>query len=189
MHITSQESDVQIHAFNLNDNSTTTVLKSKNNCSSNCYKFDRSYQNQNLLYVSLKNTNTNNYESIKIDMENIDFSKDNDQFTSISNIDDFMVNKKITSISSISNNISSSSPTAVIKHVANDNTSMRIEFNNKMDYSDVESKVNIIDNSTNSNIWFIPVWNNKTLHLVVDTDNGTVFDGKSDPLTLEEHIK
>ena len=183
MYMTSQDSDVQIHAFNLNDNSTTTVLKSKNNCSSNCYKFDRSYQNQNLLYVSLKNTNTNNYESIKIDMENIDFSKDNDQFTSISSIDDFMVNKKINSISSISNNNSSSSPTAVIKHVANDNTSMRIEFNNIMDYSDVESKVNIIDNSTNSNIWFIPVWNNKTLHLVVDTDNGTVFDGKSDPLT------
>ena len=52
-----------------------------------------------------------------------------------------------------------------------------------MNYSDVESKVSIIDNSTNSNIWFIPVWNNKTLHLVVDTDNGTIFDGKSDPLT------
>ena len=183
MYMTSQNSDVQIHAFNLNDNSTTTLLKSKNNCSSNCYKFDRSYQNQNLLYVSLKNSNTNKYESIKIDMENIDFSKDNDQFTSISSIDDFMVNKKINSISSISNNSSSSSPTAVVKHVANDNTSMRIEFNNIMDYSDVESKVSIIDNSTNSNIWFIPVWNNKTLHLVVDTDNGTVFDGKSDPLT------
>ena len=60
---------------------------------------------------------------------------------------------------------------------------MRIEFNNIMDYSDVESKINIIDNSTNSNIWFIPVWNNKTLHLVVDTDNGTVFDSNSDPLT------
>ena len=183
MYMTSQDSDVQIHAFNLNDNSTTTVLKSKNNCSSNCYKFDRSYQNQNLLYVSLKNSNTNKYEGIKIDMENIDFSKDNDQFTSISSIDDFMVNKKINSISSISNNSLSSSPTAVVKHVANDNTSMRIEFNNIMDYSDVESKVSIIDNSTNSNIWFIPVWNNKTLHLVVDTDNGTVFDGKSDPLT------
>ena len=70
-------------------------MKSKNNCSSNCYKFDRSYQNQNLLYISLKNSNTNKYESIKIDMENIDFSKDNDQFTSISSIDDFMVNKKI----------------------------------------------------------------------------------------------
>ena len=108
-----------------------------------------SYQNQNFLYVSLKNSNTNKYESIKIDMENIDFSKDNDQFTSISSIDDFMVNKKINSISSISNNSSNSSPTAVINHIVNDITSMRIEFNKIMNYSDVESKVSIIDNSTN----------------------------------------
>ena len=42
-----------------------------------------------------------------------------------------------------------------------------------MNYSDVESKVSIIDNSSSSAIGFMPVWNNKTLHLVVDTDNGT----------------
>ena len=58
----------------------------------------------------------------------------------------------------------------------------RIEFNRKMNYSDVESKVSIVDNSSSSNIGFMPVWNNKTLHLVVDTDNGTVFDYKADPL-------
>ena len=29
----------------------------------------------------------------------------------------------------------------------------------------------------------MPVWNNKTLHLVIDTDNGTVFDNNADLLT------
>jgi len=29
----------------------------------------------------------------------------------------------------------------------------------------------------------MPVWNNKTLHLVIDTDNGTVLDNNDDPLT------
>ena len=52
-----------------------------------------------------------------------------------------------------------------------------------MNYSDVESKVSIIDNSSNSGVGFMPIWNNKTLHLVVDTDNGTVFDYNADPMT------
>ena len=94
-----------------------------------------------------------------------------------------MTDKKIVSISGISNNDSNSSPTAEIKHVDNDTTSVRIEFNNVMNYSDVESKVSIVDNSSNDNIWFMPVWNNKTLHLVIDTDNGTVLDNNADPLT------
>jgi hypothetical protein len=29
----------------------------------------------------------------------------------------------------------------------------------------------------------MPLWNNKTLHLVIDTDNGTVFDDNANPLT------
>ena len=177
------ESEVYLYAKNLTDNSTTTVLKPKNNCSSNCYNFDRSYQIDNLMYISLKNLNTNKYESIKVDMNNIDFSKDNDQFSFISSIDDFMTDKKIVSVSGISSNDSNSSPTAEIKHVDNDTTSVRIEFNNVMNYSDVESKVSIVDNSSNDNIWFMPVWNNKTLHLVIDTDNGTVLDNNADPLT------
>ena len=177
------ESEVYLYAKNFTDNSTTTVLKPKNNCSSNCYNFDRSYQIDNLMYISLKNLNTNKYESIKVDMNNIDFSKDNDQFSFISSIDDFMTDKKIVSVSAISSNDSNSSPTAEIKHVDNDTTSVRIEFNNVMNYSDVESKVSIVDNSSNNNIWFMPVWNNKTLHLVIDTDNGTVLDNNADPLT------
>ena len=177
------ESEVYLYAKNFTDNSTTTVLKPKNNCSSNCYNFDRSYQIDNLMYISLKNLNTKKYESIKVDMNNIDFSKDNDQFSFISSIDDFMTDKKIVSVSAISSNDSNSSPTAEIKHVDNDTTSVRIEFNNVMNYSDVESKVSIVDNSSNDNIWFMPVWNNKTLHLVIDTDNGTVLDNNADPLT------
>ena len=58
-----------------------------------------------------------------------------------------------------------------------------IEFNKKMNYSDVESKLSIIDNSSSSVIGFMPVWNNKTLHLVVDTDNGTSSTVESNPLT------
>ena len=180
---TSTKSEVTIYAKNLTDNSSTTLLKPKNNCSTNCYNLDRWYQIDDKLYVSLKNLNTNKYESIQIDINNIDFSKDNDQFSSISSIDDFMTDKKIVSVSGLSNNDSNSSPTAEIKHVDNDTTSMRIEFNNIMNYSDVESKVTIVDNSSNDNIWFMPVWNNKTLHLVIDTDNGTVFDNNADPLT------
>jgi len=180
---TSTKSEVTIYAKNLTDNSSTTLLKPKNNCSTNCYNLDRWYQIDDKLYVSLKNLNTNKYESIQIDINNIDFSKDNDQFSSISSIDDFMTDKKIVSVSGLSSNDSNSSPTAEIKHVDNDTTSMRIEFNNIMNYSDVESKVTIVDNSSNDNIWFMPVWNNKTLHLVIDTDNGTVFDNNADPLT------
>ena len=52
-----------------------------------------------------------------------------------------------------------------------------------MNYSDVESKLSIIDNSSSSVIGFMPVWNNKTLHLVVDTDNGTSSTVETNPLT------
>ena len=52
-----------------------------------------------------------------------------------------------------------------------------------MNYLDVESNLSIIDNSTSSSIGFMPVWNNKTLHLVIDTDNGTSTTVESNPLT------
>ena len=58
-----------------------------------------------------------------------------------------------------------------------------------MNYSDVESKVSIIDNSSSSAIGFMPVWNNKTLHLVVDTDNGTSSTVESNPLTFGRKYK
>ena len=50
-----------------------------------------------------------------------------------------------------------------------------------MDYADVESKISIIDNATQQAFGFMPVWINKTLHLVADEDNGTVFDNQSNP--------
>ena len=52
-----------------------------------------------------------------------------------------------------------------------------------MDYEDTESKIKIIDNSSNNSIGFMPLWNQTTLHLVIDTDNGTVFDDNASPLT------
>ena len=52
-----------------------------------------------------------------------------------------------------------------------------------MNFSDVEGKINVIDNSTNQPIWFMPVWNKKTLHLLFDADNGTSTSVESNPLT------
>ena len=66
---------------------------------------------------------------------------------------------------------------------------MRIEFNKIMDYSDVESKVSVIDNCSSSNIGFIPIWNNKTLHLVIETDNGTSTTVETNPLTSRTTYK
>ena len=70
-----------------------------------------------------------------------------------------------------------------IKHEDNEIMSIRLIFNKRMNYLDVESNLSIIDNSTNSPIGFMPVWNNKTLHLVIDTDNGTSTTVESNPLT------
>ena len=52
-----------------------------------------------------------------------------------------------------------------------------------MDYEDTESKISIVDNSSNNSIGFMPLWNQTTLHLVIDTDNGTVNDNNGNPLT------
>ena len=184
VYTSTTKKEVYLYATDLGTDNTTTILKPNSDCSNNCYNLDKWYQNNNEIYVSLKNLNTNKYENILIDTLTIDFNKDNNQFEFMENIDDFMNNKKIVSVSSTNSiNQNSTSPTAEVKHIDNDTTSMRIEFNNIMNYSDVESKVSIVDNSSNNNIWFMPVWNNKTLHLVIDTDNGTVFDNNADPLT------
>ena len=184
VYTSTTKKEVYLYATDLGTDNTTTILKPNSDCSNNCYNLDKWYQNNNEIYVSLKNLNTNKYENILIDTLTIDFNKDNNQFEFMENIDDFMNNKKIVSVSSTNSiNQNSTSPTAEVKHIDNDTTSMRIEFNNIMNYSDVESKVSIVDNSSNNNIWFMPVWNNKTMHLVIDTDNGTVFDNNADPLT------
>ncbi len=126
----------------------------------------------------------NENELIKIQLDKIDFNGSSNQYNLMNDLDDYMNNKSAKDISGLNDlNSNETTPTAQIKHEDNDTKSVRIEFNNKMNFSDVESKVNIIDNSSNSDVGFMPIWNNKTLHLVVDTDNGTVFDYNADPLT------
>ena len=56
--------------------------------------------------------------------------------------------KKLTSVTSINNLSSSSNISGIINHEDNDTSSIRIEFSNKMNYSDVESKISFIDNSS-----------------------------------------
>ena len=58
-----------------------------------------------------------------------------------------------------------------------------------MDYFDVESKITIIDNSTQQAFGFMPVWINKTLHLVADQDNGTVLDNQTNPFLTGKTYK
>ena len=121
----------------------------------------------------MKNILSGKNELIKIDINNIDFNGSNNQFT-IENDISKLVNYRTTKfVSSTNNNTFNDNVTAEINHEDNDTTSVRIEFNNTMNYSDVESKLSIKDNSTTSSVGFMPVWNNKTLHLVIDTDNGT----------------
>jgi len=132
----------------------------------------------------MKDINLNKSVVIEIDTTSIDFNATESQVQIMSSLDDYTGNRVAKDISGINTIISSSlNPTAEIKHEDNETISVRIEFNKKMNYSDVESKVSIIDNSSSSAIGFMPVWNNKTLHLVVDTDNGTSSIVESNPLT------
>ena len=131
----------------------------------------------------MKNMITSQNEIIEINSQNLNFESNENQYTILNDIGNNLSSKKLTSVTGINNFSSSSNISGVINHEDNDTSSVRIEFSNKMDYSDVESKVSIVDNSSNDNIWFMPVWNNKTLHLVIDTDNGTVLDNNADPLT------
>ena len=86
-------------------------------------------------------------------------------------------NKKINSLTSYqTKKNNSNTPTANIVHESNDNKSLRINFNNIMDYKSVEGSISISDNSTNNNISFMPFWNNKTLHLIIDTNIGSTQD-------------
>ncbi len=185
-----------IKATRISDNKTISLVEPDSNCTTNCYSVDshlstdnagwkpKWYSNGNDFYISVNNLSTNKNELIKIQLDKIDFNGSSNQYHLMNDLDDYMSNKSAKDISGLNVvNINASTPTAQIKHEDNDKISVRIEFNNKMNYSDVESKVSIIDNSSSSVIGFMPVWNNKTLHLVVDTDNGTVFDYKADSLT------
>jgi len=185
-----------IKATRISDNKTISLVEPDSNCTTNCYSVDshlstdnagwkpKWYSNGNDFYISVNNLSTNENELIKIQLDKIDFNGSSNQYNLMNDLDDYMNNKSAKDISGLNViNSNATTPTAQIKHEDNDTLSVRIEFNNKMNYSDVESKVSIIDNSSNSGIGFMPIWNDKTLHLVVDTDNGTVFDYNADPLT------
>jgi hypothetical protein len=132
---------------------------------------------------NLAESATNKYAS-PAQLDKVDFNGSSNQYNLMNDLDDYMNNKSAKDISGLNViNSNATTPTAQIKHEDNDTISVRIEFNNKMNYSDVESKVSIIDNSSNSGVGFMPIWNNKTLHLVVDTDNGTSSTVESNPLT------
>ena len=185
-----------IKATRISDNKTISLVEPDSNCTTNCYSVDsylstdhagwkpKWYSNGNDFYISVNNLSTNENELIKIQLDKVDFNGSSNQYNLMNDLDDYMNNKSAKDISGLNLvNINATTPTAQIKHEDNDTISLRIEFNNKMNFSDVESKVSIIDNSSSSSIGFMPIWNNKTLHLVVDTDNGTVFDYNADPLT------
>ena len=192
--VNSNIESYELKATRISDNSTVTLLKPNSSCTDSCYNFkfagdqtDLAYRwffSNSKLYVPMKDINLNKSVVIEIDTTSIDFSATVNQAQIMSSLDDYTGNRVAKDISGI-NTIDSSSlnPTAEIKHEDNETVSVRIEFNKKMNYSDVESKVSIIDNSSSSAIGFMPVWNNKTLHLVIDTDNGTSSTVESNPLT------
>jgi len=194
--VNSNIESYELKATRISDNTTVTLLSPNSTCTENCYIFnnlnlhDQSYYSykwfvsNNKIYVPMMNINTNNEEMIELDPTAIDFNSTDNQFKIMSSLDDYTGNRVAKDISGINTiNGSSLNPTAEIKHEDNETVSVRIEFNKKMNYSDVESKVSIIDNSSSSAIGFMPVWNNKTLHLVIDTDNGTSSTVESNPLT------
>jgi len=187
---------ITIKATKISDNKTISLVEPDSNCTSNCYSVDSHlstdhagwkpnwYSHGNDFYISVNNLSTNKNELIKIQLDKIDFNGSSNQYNLMNDLDNYMNNKSTKDISGLNVlNSNTTTPTAQIQYEDNDTKSVRIEFNNKMNFSDVESKVSIIDNSSNSDVGFMPIWNNKTLHLVVDTDNGTVFDYNADPLT------
>ena len=194
--VNSNIESYELKATRISDNTTVTLLNPNSSCTENCYRYnnlyahDQSYYSykwfvsNNKIYVPMMNINTSNEEMIELDPAAIDFNSTDNQFKIMSSLDDYTGNRVAKDISGINTiNSSSLNPTAEIKHEDNETVSVRIEFNKKMNYSDVESKLSIIDNSSSSVIGFMPVWNNKTLHLVVDTDNGTSSTVESNPLT------
>lgn len=181
-YLNSDGGAVTFIALNLDTGDNVTVLKPNKNCENNCYLLERWYQLDNNIYASMKDNNKGSYTNIKIDLTSIDFNSSGDQFELYNELNESMSNKKLGAFTGIQSKMSQNGAlTATIKH---DNSSIaaRIEFSHKMDYADVESKITVIDNDSSTPIWFMPVWNNKTVHLVYDTDNGTVFDDQPDTL-------
>ena len=184
---TSGKDSYELRVYNISDNQTVKVLKPNSDCTEDCYgiidEVYRWFVSNNSIYITLKNLNTNKKELIKIN-DNISSSQEGGQFTTSTDLKNFNNNFSTLSISGLNTEYSKNlSPTSVISNFSGDNYSIQIKFNKVMDYEDTESKIKIVDNSSNNSIGFMPLWNHTTLHLVIDTDNGTVFDDNASPLT------
>ena len=184
---TSGKKSYELRVYNISDNQTVKALKPNSDCTQDCYGIiDNVYRwfiSNNSIYITLKNLNTNKKELIKIN-DNINFNQEGGQFTTSTDLKNFNNNFSALSISGLKKEYSKNlSPTSVISNSSGDNYSIQIKFNKVMDYEDTESKISIVDNSSNTSIGFMPLWNQTTLHLVIDTDNGTVNDNNGNPLT------
>ena len=184
---TSGKDSYELRVYNISDNQTVKVLKPNSDCTEDCYGIIddvyRWFVSNNSIYITLKNLNTNKKELIKIN-DNISFSQEGGQFTTSTDLKNFDNDFSALSISGLNTEYSKNlSPTSVISNSSGDNYSIQIKFNKVMDYEDTELKIKIVDNSSNNSIGFMPLWNHTTLHLVIDTDNGTVFDDNASPLT------
>ncbi len=184
---TSGKDSYELRVYNISDNQTVKVLKPNSDCTEDCYGIIddvyRWFVSNNSIYITLKNLNTNKKELIKIN-DNISFSQEGGQITTSTDLKNFDNDFSVLSISGLNTGYSKNlSPTSVISNFSGDNYSIQIKFNKVMDYEDTESKIKIVDNSSNNSIGFMPLWNHTTLHLVIDTDNGTVFDDNASPLT------
>ena len=174
----------EILATRLSDNYTTTLMSNSNNCESDCYLIEKWFLQNEKIYISLIDVNGGSGKFGFIDRSDFDIITNN-EINYITGLDTYLQSNNVKNIQELSNTNSTSSvtPSAEIKHEISDNISARVEFTKDMNYSDVEGNISVIDNSTNQSVWFMPVWNNKTLHLLFDTDNGTSYSVESNPLT------
>ena len=192
---------LNLKATSINDNKTISLVSPDNTCSNNCYtrnnydyvygrnddagNSEGEYTRWNVvgekLYVEVIDLIDDSEKTLVFDFDKIDFTKNNVYEVLDTNGD--LDTKEIKNISGLQQTVTANNPTptATIIHEDNNTISVQALFNNTMDYADVESKISIIDNATQQAFGFMPVWINKTLHLVADEDNGTVFDNQSNP--------
>ena len=191
-----------ISAKRISDNKTVTILKPDNSCSKNCFKIDNAnineespspytkwYSEGNNFYIPMYDLVNKKNTIITIDLNNIDFDSNTNQFSEMSNLDEFLVNKNINNISSHKGRTNSDNFTAEILHETNDNKSIRIKFNNYVNYKLIEKNIEISDNLTNETVTFMPIWNGKSIHLVVDTSIGSDQDYTENVLTTGRTYK
>ena len=192
---------LNLKATRINDNKTISLVSPDNTCSNNCYtrnnydyvygrnddagNSEGEYTRWNVvgekLYVEVIDLIDDSEKTLVFDFDKIDFTKNNVYEVLDTNGD--LDTKEIKDISGLQQTVTANNPTptATFIHEDNNTISVQAQFNNSMDYADVESKISIIDNATQQAFGFMPVWINKTLHLVADEDNGTVFDNQSNP--------